>query len=377
MANKQILSVVAASILAASFTFTGCGSSSSSSSEASSSSSSEASSSSSSEASSSSSSEASSSSIGAPISVTVSDAYVYGAMVKVGDVEYATANGATYEFPEGTVSGTFSTKGGANDTNGNGIADGEDPIAPAMAAPAGYKNINTFTTMKVNGKTLEEIQAKYPSLAAMTSLDFDVTKADLAIYKDAAKAGLELAKAESGDTSSSSVASSSSEGSIVPDPTEPTSSVASSSSEASTSSSDSIVPDPFGSTTLRAVIVPDPFANEDVSGSTASSVEASASSVAVIVPDLEEAFKAIDAATDKAGVDAAVAKNAFLGKYVAPPASSSEAATSSEAANNCPDGTELVDGECVVIDNGSSEASVSSEASTSSEAGSIVPDPFS
>jgi len=154
MAKKQILSLVAASLVAAAFV--GCGSSSSN----------------------------------TPLTVTVSDAYVYGATVTKGGKAYDTVNGAEYtwnDMPEGDLAST----GGANDLNGNGMADAQDPKAIDMKAPAGYKNINPLTTLEASGTTLDAINSKYG--IALETTDIDVTKADLNVYKAAAVAALTIA----------------------------------------------------------------------------------------------------------------------------------------------------------------------------------------
>ncbi len=161
MAKKQILSLVAASLVAAAFV--GCGSSSSSK---------------------------------TPLTVTVSDAYVYGATVTKGGTAFDTMDGAKYTWND-APSGDLVSTGGANDLNGNG-ADSQDPLAVAMKAPSGYKNINPLTTLEANGMTLDAINTKYG--IALETTDVDVVTADLAVYKAAAQAALELAVNQSGST---------------------------------------------------------------------------------------------------------------------------------------------------------------------------------
>jgi hypothetical protein len=145
MAKKQILSLVAASLLAA--TFAGCGNSCRPGTDC-------------------------GGGGGTPppdnnvtppietIDVTVSDAYVYEAQVTKAGMEFNTQNGAVYTWNNSTP-GAFESFGGANDTNGNAMADAEDPVAPNMKAAAGSKNINPFTTLEVNGMTLDAINSRY------------------------------------------------------------------------------------------------------------------------------------------------------------------------------------------------------------------------
>jgi len=195
MANKQVLSVVAASILAAAFTFTGCGSSdggnnSSSTSSVSSSvpASSSVAPSSSSEASSSeapsSSSMSSSSSVPAQMtSVKVSDAYVINATVTVGattlDVE---ADNGVYETAS-VVTGAIKAMNGINDLNGNNAVDTKidenttdyDVTAVTLQAPANFANVNPFTTLSVVGLTADNAAKIFPVASAIdATFDFDV-----------------------------------------------------------------------------------------------------------------------------------------------------------------------------------------------------------
>ncbi len=170
MAKKEILSLVAASLLAASLT--GCGSSCRPGTDCSDTNGS-----------------VDTNVTTGSIDVTVSDAYVYEADVTKGGVSFNTVNGAIYSWSD-IVEAAFKSIGGANDTNGNGMADAEDPIAPSMEAKAGSSNINPFTTLEASGITLDAINAKYG--IALTTTDVDVTKEELSVYKAAAKAGLEL-----------------------------------------------------------------------------------------------------------------------------------------------------------------------------------------
>ncbi len=195
MANKQVLSVVAASILAASMAFTGCGSSSSSSKPVVSSSSSVGTSSStgttSSAGSSSSennSSAGTSSSVATMTSVVVSDAYIINATVKVGGTALIAAAAGTYESAE-VLTGAITVADGVNDLNGNGIVDSSDGnnsdydvVAVKMQAASGSENVNPFTTLSVMG--MKNMATTFPTAAAIDAgYDFDVvanTTLDLA-----------------------------------------------------------------------------------------------------------------------------------------------------------------------------------------------------
>ena len=203
MANKkQLISVVAASVLAASFTFTGCGSSSSSSTPP---------------ASSSSSSSNGSSSSAGPVMIKVSDAYVLNANVTAGSATAIVVGNGDYEF-NSTISGMIVSEGGANDVaEPFGEATDADPIAPAMSAPEGYTNVNPFTTMLAS-KTAEEIAVMYPAAGDVNGTDgmafnFDVVAAgseNLDIAKETAKAALTVSGYTGTPGSSSSMMSSSS-----------------------------------------------------------------------------------------------------------------------------------------------------------------------
>jgi hypothetical protein len=203
MANKQILSVVAASVLAASFTFTGCGSSDSDDDQ------------------NTSSSAAASSEAPQPVIVRVSDAYVLGGIVKAGDTTADNEVGeGQYEFTQG-ASGALTLVSGANDTaEPIGEATEADPFAPKMTAPEGSKNINPFTTMIVNGKTLDELKNEYPSLAAYDSVDMDVVakaKDNPDLLTDTAIAALRLSAGETPASSEAPASSNSATTECVPD----------------------------------------------------------------------------------------------------------------------------------------------------------------
>ncbi len=117
-------------------------------------------------------------------------AYVLEANLLKGTEAYNTSNSGTYTW-NNTVLADFSSSMGAVDTNENGMADAEDPKAPDMKAKAGYTNINPFTTLEANGLTVDEINSHYG--IALESTDIDLSTADLNVYQAAAKVTLELA----------------------------------------------------------------------------------------------------------------------------------------------------------------------------------------
>ena len=244
MANKQVISVVAASVLAAAFTFTGCGSSSSSggstpSSSSSVSSSTPASSSSSVSSStpaSSSSSSVSSSSSSAPAQMTtvkVSDAYVINANVTVGGEALTVEVGnGVYEEAK-ALNGVIMVKNGVNDLNGNNKVDTDennnseyDVAAVTLQAPAGYANVNPFTTLKVLGLTDTNAAKIFPKAVAIDPMfDFDVVAnpelanevliAALSVQNTAAAAQRGILPGDDDNASTSTPASSSSSSSVA------------------------------------------------------------------------------------------------------------------------------------------------------------------
>ena len=244
MANKQVISVVAASVLAAAFTFTGCGSSSSSSDTPASSSSSSVSSSTPASSSSSvssstpasSSSSVSSSSSSAPAELTtvkVSDAYVINANVTVGGTALGVEVGdGVYEAAQ-ALSGAIMVKNGVNDLNGNNVVDTDennnseyDVVAVTLQAPEGYANVNPFTTLKVLGLTDTNAAKIFPKAVAIDpTFDFDVVAnpevanevliAALSVQNTAAAAQRDILPG--GSSSSTSTSTSSSSSSVAPE----------------------------------------------------------------------------------------------------------------------------------------------------------------
>ena len=320
----------------------------------------------------------------APHQVTVSDPYVLGANVyyvnELGPKAIEVGNGV-YEFENGE-DGPFLSKGGHEDVNGNGQIDAGEPKAPDMRAPKGSKNINPFQTMKMEGMTLDEIIAKYPSLQGRDNLDFDVVEEsadNLDMKKDTAKAAIELAYSQacaSAESSSSSSEASSSDQITPPAPGNEeasSSSATSSSSSSESSSSNQITPPAPRSVDLRdgQITPPAPGQTSSSSSSEANNSSSESSSSDQITPpapgneeassssseasntcpvDLQEILNRIDNANTAEEVDQILSEalGELLGKK--------EASSSSEASNSS---TCLPGQEC-----GSSS---SSEASSSSE----------
>ncbi len=130
-------------------------------------------------------------------SVTVSDAYVLGAVVKINGVSNdIDAGDGVYEWLE-NYSGAIVTEGGANDLAAPfGDATADDPAAFTMKAPQGYAHVNPFTTLMVEGAV--DLNTTYPLATQRDGEDgliynFDVVAAgaeDIRIAKEAAKAAL-------------------------------------------------------------------------------------------------------------------------------------------------------------------------------------------
>ncbi len=274
MAKKQILSLVAASLVAAAFV--GCGSSSSK----------------------------------TPLTVTVSDAYVYGAAVTKGGTAFDTMDGATYTWkdaPEGELVST----GGANDLNGNGMADGDDPVAIDMKAPAGYKNINPLTTLEANGMSLNDINAKYG--LSLETTDIDVVKeaeGNLDVYKAAAMAALDIAA--NGNTVTAP------ETPNTENNTSDENNTSNENNNTTETNTTSVAPAGPAAIQFRAIAPAGP--DGGTTTTTGGTEDTTGGETTTGTTDLTAINAAINAATDKAGVDAAVrAKMVELrGKYVVP-----------------------------------------------------------
>ena len=132
--------------------------------------------------------------IGSTDITATAPAYVFEAQLLKGSESFTTSNGGVYTWNNTSLAAFSSTKG-AVDINENGMADAQDPIAPNMKAKAGYKNINPFTTLEAYGMSLDAMNSKYGT--TLTSTDFDLTQKDIALYKAGAKATIEIAYAQS------------------------------------------------------------------------------------------------------------------------------------------------------------------------------------
>ncbi|MEA1973266.1 MAG: hypothetical protein U9N34_08245 [Candidatus Cloacimonadota bacterium] len=305
MANKQILSVVAATILAASFTFTGCGSSSSSSNSSS------AGTVSSGAAVSSDGGSTSSDAITEPISVTAFK--LLEAKVTKGGTESAIIDGTMYEFPEGTT-GILASLGGAYDSNGDNNATSEDANAPALAALATFSNVHGLSTLEAQGVSIDDINNFYE--IALTTTDIAIDPLDVPVYAANAKAVLRL--------------------SGYPGDGQATSSTAPTSSEAASSSEDSS--NPYPGATLRSPFPVQPSSAAETSSEAAASSSSEAASGGTAYAD-------IDACVDAACIDTVTGAELInLNDAYGTPSSSSDAGTtssdmqtSSEAASSSED----------------------------------------
>jgi hypothetical protein len=294
MANKQILSIVAASILAASFTLTGCGSSSS-----------DSSTSSIAPVSSESmvSSDASTSSEAAAEPISVTAFRLLEANATKGGTEASIIDDTTYEFPEGTT-GVLATTGGAYDTNGDNNATSEDANAPALAAPATFSNINALSTLQAQGVSIEDINTFYN--LELETTDIAIDSADLPVYAANAKAALRLSGYLGDDVSTSSDSDTTSSAST---------------SSASTSSIDAS--NPYPSAALRSPYPEDPSSSAEESSEAASSSSEST--------DSNTAYADIDACSDAECIDAVLGAELIdLNDSYGSENTSSDGSTSSE-----------------------------------------------
>ncbi|GEM_PF-4241707 len=200
MASKiQFISVVAASVLAATITMTGCGSTSSGSSD------------------SSTSSNNSNSSVAA-IQVTAAGYkdYIVGADAKIGTTDATLENNGTYEWT-GEVAGKRSIIGGTFDANGDGNKSNGELDAPDMGAPDSYRYVNPYTS-QMDGTNTEMLKTKYPVAAAIPgegnrTFDFDIIEQSNSypqLRTESAKALLTIAGACDSNSTSSTTSSTSS-----------------------------------------------------------------------------------------------------------------------------------------------------------------------
>ncbi len=245
--------------------------------------------------------------------VRVSDAYVLDAEVSANGVSATQTGNGVYEFST-VVSGTITVADGINDLDEDGNVSSGDSRAPGLAAPAGYANVNPFTSLVVLGMSNADLANNYPTAYAHNSgsFDFDVVaagKADIAIAKETLKAAIALAMAEQA-AATAPVLRECNE--LIPDPNNPdcaagsttsTATSTSSSSLSSTSSSDSNTSESSSS-----------VSSDGSSSSDASSAGESSSSTSSAAPSLPalsaEVEAAIDAATTYADL-ATIAKTQF------------------------------------------------------------------
>lgn len=121
--------------------------------------------------------------------VTVSDGHILDANCTINNIQGIDIGDGQYEWAESDAltDGIVQCFGGFNDLNGNDIIDDEDKVAPDMAAPDGFDNVNPFTTMMVNGvkedvlKNLTNISNFDVDVVAEASTDPDLAK-ESAVY---------------------------------------------------------------------------------------------------------------------------------------------------------------------------------------------------
>lgn len=132
--------------------------------------------------------------------VLVSDAYVLNADVTInGTKANINAGGGVYEWTS-AMNGTIVASNGVNDLNGNSGVDVNDAYAPQLSAPAGYANVNPFTTLLVQGASNSVMFSNYPNAFNVgSSFDFDVVaegNKNIEVAKEVLKAALSLATAQ-------------------------------------------------------------------------------------------------------------------------------------------------------------------------------------
>jgi len=267
MANKKLLSIAAASVLVATFTMTGCGSSSSA----------------------------------APVTknITVSDGYVLGATVTATDYTGSAVElgKGVYQFPK-IITGAITATGGVNDVNNDGVKNAGEPKLPPLKAPASYSNINTLTTLLVDSNiTAAQLATLLGVNLSDVNNNFDIDVVSKAKTNPKLARGTALYAAVISQvnyniahpsSSSSSTASSSSTG-ILPG-TSSASSVSSVASSVASSSSVSgsilpmgILPGDTASSSSTGSILPGASSSSSSVSSVASSVASSSSSAAAVV----------------------------------------------------------------------------------------------
>ena len=179
-----MISIIAASMLAATVVFTGCGGGGSSSSAT--------------PVVSSSSSEATSSTPQiTPKTVSVSDWWVNGATVSCGGNSAVATTTGHYEFDVESCPANMVSTGGYSDTNRDGMISSGDLGAPNMEAPANYNNINAFTTFIAEGVEPANL-ANALGLPADTNFDVAVPEASDQLQRIAPVVTAFLAQLQSG-----------------------------------------------------------------------------------------------------------------------------------------------------------------------------------
>lgn len=208
MKKTQIISMVAALLLAQSFALSGCGGGGSSEGASSSdpaaangsgaSSSTMSSAASSSDAASGGNGNASSdadsvSGVAVPVTVRVATLYpVVDATVVADDKQALVVGDGTYEFSR-SVDGALGivAKGGVVDLNGNGLPDHGEPYAPEFRASSGSEVLNPFTTLLANGMSSDAIIEAYPTMAPYAP-NFAIASFSVETAQDALKATIRL-----------------------------------------------------------------------------------------------------------------------------------------------------------------------------------------
>jgi hypothetical protein len=257
--------------------------------------------------SSSSTTQVSSSSASAQMStVRVSDAYVLDASVSANGVSATQTGNGVYEFST-VVSGTITAVDGINDLDEDGNVSSGDSRAPGLAAPAGYANVNPFTSLVVLGMSNVDLANNYPAAYAHNSgsFDFDVVvagQADLALAKETLKAAIALAMAEQAAATAPVLRECND---LIPDPNNPecaagsTTSTATSTSSSSLSSSSS---SDANASESSSSVSSDGSSSSDVSSTGASSSTTSAPLLPALSAEVEAAIDAAATYEDLASI---------------------------------------------------------------------------
>ena len=239
--------------------------------------------------------------------VRVSDAYVLDASVSANGVSATQTGNGVYEFST-AVNATITAVDGINDLDEDGNVSSGDSRAPGLAAPAGYANINPFTTLVVMGMSNADLASNYPVANAHNSgsFDFDVVaagQADLALAKETLKAAIALAMAEQAAATAAVLREEC--GGLIPDPNNPacaagsTSSTATSTSSSSLSSSSS---SDANASESSSSVSSDGSSSSDVSSTGASSSTTSAPLLPALSAEVEAAIDAAATYEDLASI---------------------------------------------------------------------------